>query len=106
MQYFSKIIFTALLGLLLFSTTVTAGNVGIGQKIYGTKLKDACGFTGVKFTASHTQKEWQAIYDNGKMGEEVKTLCPKVEIYNEKWNDHLFSFAYEYGKGSGNEPSC
>ena len=106
MKSFSRMIMIVLFGCSVFLTTATAGNVGIGQKIYGTKLKDACGFTGVKFTASHTQKEWQAIYDSGKMGEEVKALCPKVEIYNEKWNDHLFSFAYEYGKGSGNEPSC
>ncbi len=106
MKSFSRMIMIVLFGCSVFLTTATAGNVSIGQKIYGTKLKDACGFTGVKFTASHTQKEWQAIYDNGKMGEEVKALCPKVENYNEKWNDHLFSFAYEYGKGSGNEPSC
>lgn len=106
MKSFTKMVMIVLFGCSVFLTTATAGNVGIGQKIYGTKLKDACGFTGVKFTASHTQKEWQDIYDNGKMGEEIKALCPKVETYNEKWNDHLFSFAYEYGKGSGNEPSC
>ncbi len=90
----------------LIASTATAGNVSIGQKIYVKKLKDACGFDGLKFTTSHTQKEWQAIYDNGKLEEEVKALCPKVEIYEKKWDDHFFAFVYEYAKGSGNEPTC
>jgi hypothetical protein len=42
-----------------FFTAATAGNVAMGQKIYGTKLKDACAFSGVKFTATHTPAEWQ-----------------------------------------------
>ena len=61
MKSFTKMVMIVLFGYSVFLTTATAGNVDIGQKIYGTKLKDACGFSGVKFTASHTQKEWQAI---------------------------------------------
>ena len=103
MKSLTKII---LLGSTLFFTSAVAGNVGIGQKIYGTKLKDACGFTGVKFTATHTPAEWKKFYDDGQFEAEIKRMCPKVTEYKEVWTEHLFSFAFEYGKGSGNEPAC
>ncbi len=106
MKKMFKISFVVLFGSAMFFTSATAGNINIGQKIFGTKLKDACGVDGAKFAKNHTQKEWQAIYDNGGLEKEVKTLCPKVENYNEKWNDHLFSFVNEYAKGSGNELTC
>ncbi len=106
MKKIVKMSFAVLFGAAMFFTSATAGNINIGQKIFGTKLKDACGFDGAKFAKNHTQIEWQAIYDNGGLENEVTTLCTKVENYNEKWNDHLFSFVNEYAKGSGNELTC
>ena len=106
MKKFIKIALVVLFGSAMFFTSATAGNINIGQKIFGTKLKDACGMDGAKFAKLHTQPEWQAIYDKGKLETELKALCPKIENYNEKWNDHLFSFVYEYAKGSGNELTC
>lgn len=97
---------TLLLGAVLLTTTATAGNVEMGMKIYGKKLKAACGFSGVKFTATYTPAEWKKIYDEGKLEAEIKTMCPKVAEYKAVWTDHLYSFVYEYGKGSGNEPAC
>lgn len=95
-----------LLGTTLLATSATAGNVEMGMKIYGKKLKDHCGFSGVKFTATYTPAEWEKIYNDGKLEAEIKKMCPKVTEYNPVWTDHLFSFVYEYGKGSGNEPTC
>ena len=97
---------TLLVSSVWFSSSALAGNVEIGQKIYGTKLKDACGFTGVKFTATHTPEKWQKIYDDGKLEAEIKTMCPKIKEIDPVWLDHIQAFVYEYGKGSGNEPTC
>jgi hypothetical protein len=94
------------IGITLFSTSLLAGNVEMGQKIYGKKLKDDCGFSGVKFTATHTPAEWQKIYDSGKLEAEIKSMCPNVKEIKDVWLDHLQAFVYEFGKGSGNEPTC
>jgi len=101
-----KLLAIALLGAALLSTSAVAGNVDMGMKVYGKKLKDDCGFSGVKFTATHTPAEWQKFYDDGKLVDEIKRICPKVTEIKPAWVDHLFSFVYEYGKGSGNEPAC
>ena len=95
-----------LLGATLFFTSAMAGNVEMGQKIYGKKLKDACGYSGVKFTATYTPAEWQKFYDDGQLEAEIKRMCPTITEFNAVWTDHLFSFVFEYGKGSGNEPTC
>ncbi|MDQ7046217.1 MAG: cytochrome C [Sulfurovum sp.] len=101
-----KLLVIALLGTALLTTSVTAGNVDMGMKVYGKKLKDACGFSGVKFTATHTPAEWKKFYDDGKLVDEIKVICPKVTEVKPAWVDHIYSFVYEYGKGSGNEPAC
>lgn len=97
---------TVLISAALLTTSVTAGNVDMGMKVYGKKLKDSCGFSGVKFTATYTPAEWKKFYDDGKLVDEIKTLCPKVTDIKDAWVDHLYAFVYEYGKGSGNEPAC
>ena len=101
-----KLLAIALLGSALLTTSATAGNVDMGMKIYGKKLKDDCGFSGVKFTATYTPAEWKKFYDDGKLVDEIKVICPKVTEIKPAWVDHLYSFVYEYGKGSGNEPAC
>jgi len=78
----------------------------MGMKVYSKKMKEACGFSGVKFTATHTPSQWQKFYDEGKLVDEFKLICPKITDYNDAWTEHLFAFVYEYGKGSGNEPTC
>lgn len=95
-----------LLGATLFLTSSMAGNVQMGQNIYGKKMKDDCGFSGVKFTATHTPAEWKKFYDEGQLETEFKRICPNITEYKENWTEHLYSFVYEYGKGSGNEPAC
>ncbi|SFZ97872.1 hypothetical protein MNB_SV-5-1398 [hydrothermal vent metagenome] len=97
---------TLFVGTTLFATSALAGNVEMGQKIYGKKLKDDCGFSGVKFTAAHTPAEWQKIYDDGKLEAEIRKICPNVKEIDPVWLDHLQAFVYEFGKGSGNEPTC
>ena len=106
MKNITKLALTALFGFALLTTTVDAGTINKGQKIFSKKLKGACGFSGAKFSASFKQAEWEKIHKEGKMEEEVKKLCPNIQTWAKKWEDSLFAFAYEYGADSGNEPAC
>jgi len=104
MTNITKLALAALLGLAVFSTTASA-DVNKGKKIYMKKLKAPCGFTGAKFARMHTQDEWEAIKEAGKMGEEIKKICPKSHL-KPKYENDIYDFAYEFAKDSGNVPSC
>ena len=102
----TKLATAALFAVAMLSTTASA-DVAKGQKLYSKKMKDACGFTGAKFAAKHTQDEWEEIKEAGKFADEVKKICPKLEKgYKDKWNDDVYDFVYEYASDSGNVPSC
>ncbi len=104
MTKFTKLAVAALFAFAVVSTTASA-DVAKGQKLYSKKLKAACGFTGAKFAAKHTQDEWAALKESGKIGEEIATLCPGAK-FKDKWADDIFDFANEYASDSGNVPSC
>ena len=104
MTKFTKLALAALLGLAVFSTTASA-DVKKGQKLYMKKMKAACGFTGAKFAAKHTQDEWEAIKGAGKFAEEAAKICPGLKL-KDKYVPHIYDFAYEYASDSGNVPSC
>ena len=105
MTKFSKVALAALFAFAVMGTTASA-DVAKGQKLYSKKLKGACGFTGAKFAAKHTQDEWETIKNAGKFAEEVKTICPKATKFKDKWSNDLYDFSYEYASDSGNVPSC
>ncbi len=104
MTKFTKLAVAALFAFAVVSTTASA-DTAKGQKLYSKKLKAACGFTGAKFAAKHTQDEWAALKESGKIGEEIQTLCPSAK-FKDKWADDIFDFANEYASDSGNVPSC
>ncbi len=104
MTKFTKLAVAALFAFAVVTTTASA-DVAKGQKLYSKKLKGACGFTGAKFAAKHTQDEWTALKDGGKIGEEIIKLCPKVK-FKDKWANDIYDFANEYASDSGNVPSC
>lgn len=106
MKYITKMVALLLCSASLFSTTAVAGNVSIGQNIYANEIGKVCGMDGVKFTDIHTPQEWLIIYEDDKLEEEIRKICPKVKEYNPKWSYHLFAFVYEYGRGSGYQPTC
>ena len=106
MTKFTKLAVAALFAVAALGTTASA-DVAKGQKLYSKKIKGACGFTGAKFAAKHTQDEWEEIKEAGKFGDEMKKLCPSLEkSYQDKWTQDLYDFAYEYASDSGNVPSC
>ena len=104
MTKITKLAVLALLGLAVFSTTASA-DVKKGQKLYMKKMKAACGFTGAKFAAKHTQDEWEAIKGAGKFGGEAAKICPGLKL-KDKYVPHIYDFSYEYASDSGNVPSC
>ena len=105
MNKLKKLAVATLLGTVMFSTTATA-NVKKGQKIFLKKLKSPCDMSGSKFAHTHTQDEWEKIYEAGKFATEVKKVCPKLKKVKEKYVPHLYDFVYEYASDSGNIPSC
>jgi hypothetical protein len=93
---------------LSIATTTASADVAKGQKLFSKKLKKACGFSGAKFASKHSQDEWEAINGDGKLADEIKTLCPNVKdkALKAKYLKHYYDFAYEYANDSGNVPSC
>jgi len=90
------------------SGTVASADIAKGQKLFSKKLKKPCELTGAKMAGKHTQDEWENIHQNGKLGNEIKTICPNVKesALKEKYIEHYFDFFYEYASDSGNVPSC
>ena len=105
MTKFTKLAIAALLGVAIVSTTASA-DAAKGQKIYSKKLKKACGMTGAKMAAKHTQEEWEGKKDT--LAEEIKSICPKVKdkALKGKYLEHYFDFSHNFASDSGNVPSC
>ncbi|RLA74652.1 MAG: cytochrome C [Epsilonproteobacteria bacterium] len=92
--------------LMALASTSASANVHKGQKLFVKKLKPACGFTGAKMAAKHSQSEWKAIGNGAKLEVEIKKICPKVEDVKDKYLPHLYDFFHEFANDSGNVPSC
>jgi len=96
--------FAAIVGLSFVSTTATAG-VAKGQKLFIKKMKKPCGFSGGDMAKKHTQGEWKALQDAGKLNDEMIKICPKAKPLKEKYISHIYDFLYNYASDSGNVPS-
>ena len=105
MKKIAKIALATTLLLTLGATTVSADSAK-GQKLYSKKLKKACGMTGAKMAAKHTQDEWDDLKDG--LADEIKTICPKVKdkALKDKYLKHYFDFFKNFASDSGNVPSC
>ena len=90
-------------------TTVASADAIKGQKLYVKKLKSACGgLEGSKMANKHTQSEWKAVYDSGKLADKIKEYCPGATDKNLKdnWITDYYDFFYKFASDSGNVPSC
>jgi Spy/CpxP family protein refolding chaperone len=107
MTKLTKIALASLLGMAVISTSAFA-DADKGQKIYSKKLKKACGMDGGKFAKHHTQDEWKEIIQNGKLKDEVTSICKDADIskIKDKHIPNLGDFVIEYASDSGNVPSC
>ena len=63
MKNVTKLAISALFGFALLTSTVEAGNINKGQKIYSKKIKGQCeDKTGAQFAKAFKQKEWEAQF--------------------------------------------
>lgn len=107
MNKLAKIVLGATLALGVCVSTASA-DVVKGQKLYSKKMKQDCGMNGAKFAAKHTQAQWEEIKNAGKFKEEMKNICPSLDVdsIKDSWVDHIYDFSYEYASDSGNVPAC
>ena len=91
---------------LTLTSTIASADVAKGQKLFSKKLKKACGISGAKMAAKHSQDEWEALKDG--LSGEIKKICPSVKdkSLKGKFMPHYYDFFYEYANDSGNVPSC
>jgi len=88
-----------------FLTSTSLADTLQGQKIYVKKLKNVCGMSGGRFAAKHTEDEWDKIFKQGKMGEEIAKICHGFKI-EEELIPHIHDFVKKYASDSGNVPEC
>ncbi len=102
-----KLAFASAVALSL-TATVASADVTKGQKLYSKKLKKACGVSGAKMAAKHSQDEWEEIGNGSGLADEIKSICPSVKDkgLKSKFLPHYYDFFYEYANDSGNVPSC
>ena len=105
MNKLNKVLFSAV-AMILLSGTVANADAVKGQKLFLKKLKSSCGMNGAKMAEKHSQDQWEAINNAGKLADEIKSICPKVKEVNERFIPHYYDFFYEYANDSGNVPSC
>ncbi|MDD2383494.1 MAG: cytochrome C [Sulfurospirillaceae bacterium] len=100
-----KLLFIAIVGLGFLSTSAIA-DASKGQKLYIKELKGPCGFDGGGMAKKHTQAEWKAIFDAGKLNAEMTKQCPSAKPLKDSYVQHVYDFLYNYASDSGNVPSC
>lgn len=63
---------------------------------------------GAKMATQHTQDEWEALKESGKIADELKKMCPSApeKALKDKYLQHYYDFFFEYASDSGNVPSC
>ncbi len=102
MSYCMKCLSAVLFGLVLLSTSAVA-DANRGKKIYAKKLRAACGFSSARFARMHTQDEWEMIKEAGKLGKEIRKICPSSRL-SPKFEGDIYDFVYEYAKDTNNIP--
>jgi hypothetical protein len=93
----------------LSAADVTEKQAKKGSKTYQKKFKSRCdNMTGAAFAGQYDMDEWEEMYEDGSLVDEIKEMCPATE--NMKFRDRdvkkLFHFFYFYGADSGKVPSC
>lgn len=105
MSHLLKLLLVACFTIGIFSGSALA-DAGKGQKIYIKEMKPACGFDGGVMAKKHTQAEWKAIQEAGKLNEELLKQCPEAKPLKDTYVEHVFDFLHNYASDSGNVPAC
>jgi hypothetical protein len=89
-----------------FAGTPAIADPGKGQKIFIKEMKGPCGFDGGVMAKKHTQAEWKAIQEAGKLNDELLKQCPEAKPLKDTYIEHVFDFLHNYASDSGNVPAC
>lgn len=100
------ILIVAALFLAGMSASPVLADVNKGQKIFIKKMKKPCGFNGGDMSKKHTQAEWKAVNDAGKLNEKMISECPNAKPLKDSYLPHVYDFLYNYASDSGNVPAC
>jgi hypothetical protein len=98
---------------LFLGANVAYADAAKGQKVYLKKFKSKFDLNGAKFSALHSQSEWEELYEDDAKGfiEEFSKKFPDAAPYlsNPKTLKKIMlikDFVIEYANDSGNVPSC
>jgi len=100
----TALLFACVLGL-GFVTTTASADAAKGQKLFIKFMKGPCGLDGGKMAAKHTQAEWKAIQDEGKLVETLSEYCPDAKPLRDRFVTDVYDFLHMYASDSGNVPS-
>ena len=93
---------------LMVTPTISSANIAKGQKLYKKKLRKYCRVSGIRFARTHSQDDWEELWDDGDFQKETYKICPSLKrgkIKKAWWKD-IYEFTYEYGRGGSHVPKC
>lgn len=104
--------FAILIGM-SFITTSAFADPAKGQRYYLKFMKETIGKNGAEFSASHTQAQWEKLFENdaSEFIEVYSKKYPKAADFLKgkkfkKFMPHIKDFVIHYASDSGNVPAC
>lgn len=101
----SKLLIGSCFALLLFHIPLFASS-DKGLEIFKKEIRKTCGFSGNIMAKKHTQKEWQVIYEAGKLNDELTVFCRNLKPIKGNSLVDVYDFLYNYASDSGNNALC
>ena len=105
--------FIIMMTVVLLGASSLYADAAKGQKVYLKKFKSQFDMNGAKFAATHSQDEWEELFEDDAEGfiKEFSERYPKAAPYlsNPKTLKKIMlikDFVIEYANDSGNVPSC
>ena len=91
-----------------FFTVIASADVIKGNKILTKAIHSGCQMPSTNLAMMHSQAEWKAIFESGKLGDEIKKACPKLGEFptlSEKYTKDVLDFVEHYSNDSGAIPA-
>ena len=91
-----------------FFTVIASADVIKGNKILTKAIHSGCQMPATNLAMMHSQAEWKAIFESGKLGDEIKKACPKLGEFptlSEKYTKDVLDFVEHYSNDSGAIPA-
>ena len=91
-----------------FFTVIAQADVIKGNKILTKVIHNGCQMPATNLAMMHSQEEWKAIIESGKLAEEIKKLCPKIGEFptlSDKYAKDVSDFLKHYSNDSGAIPA-